>query len=221
MSNQEIIKVGMADDHVLLRQGLATMINNLGNCKVIWQASNGLEVKELIAKEVPDVMLLDIRMPEMNGFETCAWLTRHHKSVKVLALSMMDEETAVIKMLKSGAKGYLLKDSEPMDLANAIRMVHEQGFFFNEMVTGKLLHSILQENLDVDDKHDDRFHLSAREKEFLQLVCTEYTYREIADIMKMSPRTIDGYRDVLFDRLGIKSRVGLVLYAIRRGIYIP
>lgn len=218
--NEQIIKVGMADDHVLLRQGLATMINSLGNCKVIWQASNGLEVKDLIKKEEPDVMLLDIRMPQLNGFETCAWLTRHHKAVKVLALSMMDEENAVIKMLKSGAKGYLLKDSEPMELANAIRAVHEQGFYFNDMVTGKLLHSILQENLEVDEE-EDRFQLSAKEKEFLRLACTEYTYREIADIMKMSPRTIDGYREVLFERLGIKSRVGLVLYAIRRGIYLP
>jgi DNA-binding CsgD family transcriptional regulator len=108
-----------------------------------------------------------------------------------------------------------------MELANAIRAVHEQGFYFNDMVTGKLLHSILQENLDVGEREEDRFQLSAREKEFLQLVCTEYTYREIADIMKMSPRTIDGYRDVLFDRLGVKSRVGLVIYAIRKGIFIP
>lgn len=219
--NAQIIKVGMADDHVLLRQGLATMINNLGTARVVWQASNGLEVKELITKEVPDVMLLDIRMPEMNGFETCAWLTRQYKSVKVLALSMMDEENAVIKMLKSGAKGYLLKDSEPMELANAIRTVHEQGFYLNEMVTGKLLHSILQENLDIGEPEDSRFQLSAKEKEFLRLACTEYTYREIADIMKMSHRTIDGYREVLFEKLGIKSRVGLVLYAIRKGIYIP
>jgi DNA-binding NarL/FixJ family response regulator len=209
----------MADDHVLIRQSLANMINGMGDCEVIWQASHGLEVQELMARQEPDVLLLDIRMPKMNGFETCAWVSRHHKQVKVLALSMMDEEDAVIRMLRAGARGYLLKDADPLDLAAAIKTVHEKGFFFNDVVSGKLLHQILQENIDAEN--DPGHQLTPREEEFLKLTCSELTYKEIADIMHLSPRTLDGYRDTLFDKLGVKTRVGLAMYAVKRGLYVP
>jgi DNA-binding NarL/FixJ family response regulator len=161
---------------------------------------------------------MDINMPEMDGFETTLWLKKNHPSVKVLALSMYDDDNAIIRMLRNGAKGYILKESEPSELKTAIDAVVTKGFYYSETVTGKLVHSI--QEMDEDDGNNNQLLLSLNEKEvtFLKLACTEMTYREIADRMYLSPRTIDGYRDQLFEKLNVKSRVGLVLYAIQKGI---
>jgi two-component system, NarL family, invasion response regulator UvrY len=130
---------------------------------------------------------------------------------------MYDDENAIIRMLKNGAKGYILKDADPSELKQAINAVLTRGFYYSEMVTGKLIHSI--GNTDDDDNGSTSvLKLSEREMEFLKLVCTEMTYKEIADKMYLSPRTIDGYRDALFEKLNIKTRVGLVLYAIKNGV---
>ncbi len=210
-----MIRIAMADDHALIRQSLANMINSFGDYRVIWQAANGKEVIEMLALESPEILLLDIRMPDMDGFETCKWMTKNRPDVKVLALSMMDDESAVIKMIRSGAKGYMLKDSEPSELREALHALVEKGIYFNEMVTGKLLHAIIQD--DVTDDGQDPVHITPKEIEFLRLCATEHTYKEIADRMDLSPRTIDGYRESLFEKLGLKSRVGLAMFAMRKG----
>ena len=160
---------------------------------------------------------MDINMPEMDGYETCLWLKNNHPDIKVLALSMYDNENAVIRMFKAGAKGYILKDSDPAELRAALDGIISKGFYYSEMVTGKLIHTInsMDEN---DNNIKGIIKLNDREITFLKLVCTELTYKEIADKMFLSPRTIDGYRDDLFQKLNIKTRVGLVMYAIKNGI---
>ncbi len=212
MENRSIVLV---DDHVLLRSGLAGMLKESGY-PVLFEADNGKEFTEKIkAGPEPDIVLLDINMPVMDGYATAAWIKTNYPEIKVLALSMYDEEDAIIKMLKNGARGYILKDSHPSELKAAIESLAAKGFYYSEMVTGRLMRSILDDPGNGKAAEDN---LTDRELEFLKLTATEMTYKEIADQMHLSPRTIDGYRDALFEKLNIKSRVGLVLYAIKNGI---
>ena len=207
MSKPTIVLV---DDHVLLRNGLASLVTNL-DFDVILECSNGKELTEqLDPKNLPDLILMDINMPEMDGYETTLWMKKNYPDVKVVALSMYDEENSIIRMIKNGARGYILKDTRPQDLHHALNSVLTKGFYYSETVTGKFIHKIHNEEADIK--------LKPTEIEFLKLAATEMTYKEIAQKMILSPRTIDGYRDQLFDKLKIKSRVGLVIYAIKNGI---
>jgi two-component system, NarL family, invasion response regulator UvrY len=207
----------LTDDHILLRNGLAALVKNLGHT-VFFEADNGKDfINKLDKKNLPELVLMDINMPEMDGYETALWLKTNYPEVKVLALSMYDNENAIIRMLKSGAKGYILKDSEPAELKAAIDAVVSKGYYYSDLVSGKLIHAINK----LDDEGGELknlMQLNERETDFLKYACTEMTYKEIADKMFVSPRTIDGYRDALFEKLHVKTRVGLVMYAIKNGI---
>lgn len=208
-------KVVLVDDHILLRNGLASLINSFGDYTVLFEASNGKDfINTLQPHELPQVVLMDINMPEMDGYETCLWLKDNYPEIKVLALSMYDNENAVIRMFKAGAKGYILKDCDPSELKEALYSIIAKGFYYSEMVTGTFIRSVNEENSQVKNIT----HLKDHEMTFIKWVCTELTYKEIADKMFLSPRTIDGYRDDLFQKLNVKTRVGLVMYAIKNGI---
>ncbi len=209
-----MINIALADDHAILRKGVAEILSRFDNMAVIIEAGDG---KELIAKlqaagTLPDVCIVDINMPEMNGYETSVEIKKRWPQIKILALSMYDTELNVIKMLRSGANGYVLKDSDPEELRFAISEVYRHGFYHSELVTGRMLH-ILH---DPDNKVNAE--LNDRETAFLKLCCTELTYKEIADQMFLSPRTIDGYREALFKKLNITTRTGLAMYAIKAGM---
>ena len=207
----------LVDDHVLLRNGLAGLVKSLGHA-VLFEADNGNEfIKKLQPHALPDIVLLDINMPEMDGYATAKWLKQHHPEIKILALSMYDNENAIISMLKNGAKGYILKDSDPSLLKDALHHLEHKGFYYSDLVSGKLIHAINNQE-EPGDGLQKSVQLNDKEKEFLKHSCSEMTYKEIADKMFLSPRTIDGYRDNLFEKLHIKTRVGLVMYAIKNGI---
>lgn len=210
-------KIALADDHTLLRKGVANLVQNFGYT-VVLESDNGRELTESIAKgNIPDLVLLDINMPEKDGYETSLWLKENYPDIKVLALSMYDDETAIIRMLKNGVRGYILKDAEPAELRTAIESVFNKGFYYSEMVTGRLMRTIT----DMEDEGNNSrkiLNLTERETDFLKLACSEMTYKEIAAEMHLSPRTIDGYRDTLFEKLEIKTRTGLAIYAIKNGI---
>lgn len=209
--------VALADDHVLIRNGLAGLINSFDAYKVLFQAANGLDLIDKLSQgTVPDIILLDINMPKKNGYETALWLKQNHPEVKILALSMYDNETSIIRMLKNGARGYILKDAEPMELKEALDSLMHKGYHYSELVTGHLINTI--NKIDDNAKTKSALLLSDREMEFLHHVCTEQSYKEIADKMFVSPRTVDGYRESLFEKLNVKTRVGLVLYAIKNGL---
>lgn len=206
--------VVIVDDHLLFAQALQNLLNSFDNCHVLYHARNGLEfINKLKDKSnVPDIALIDINMPVMNGIETTEWLTKNKPEVSALALSMDDEASTVMKMLRAGAKGYLLKDIDPAVLEDSFHQVLGKGFCYSELVNNTVLHSLCKQN-------DPAQQLREREIEFLKLVCTEKTYKEIASEMYLSPKTIDGYRDSLFEKLHIKSRVGLAVFAIKNKIY--
>jgi two-component system, NarL family, invasion response regulator UvrY len=207
----------LVDDHSLLRYGLTSLVESQGNT-VLFEADNGKEfIEKLDQNNLPDIVLMDINMPEMDGFQATQWLKVNHPDIKVLALSMYDNELSIIRMLKCGARGYILKDSEPAELKAAIHDLVTKGFYYSDLVSGKLMHAI---NVMEDDggSLQSLARLSDRETEFLKHSCSELTYKEIADKMFVSPRTIDGYRDALFEKLQVKTRVGLVMYAIKNGV---
>lgn len=204
------ITVALVDDHVLMRNGLAALVRDFGPYTVLFEADNGRDcIDKITAGHVPDILLLDIQMPVMDGYDTAAWLRERHPSVKVLALSMYDNETAIIRMLRQGVRGYVLKDIEPAEMRQALGEVSQKGYYQSGLVTGRLFSTAGQ---------PDGPLFSDREAEFLRWAATELTYKEIAAEMCLSPRTIDGYRDALFQKIQTKSRVGLVMYAIRHGI---
>jgi two-component system, NarL family, invasion response regulator UvrY len=209
--------IALTDDHVLLRNGLAALVKSLGHT-VLFEADNGKDfISKLDKNNCPDVVLMDINMPEMDGYDTAQWIKTNYWDIKVLALSMYDNENAIIRMLKCGAKGYILKDSEPGELKAAIDALLTKGYYYSDLVSGKLIHAINK----IDDEGSDINtvnNLNERETDFLKYACTELTYKEIADKMFVSPRTIDGYRDGLFEKLHVKTRVGLVMYAIKHGV---
>lgn len=210
--------VVLVDDHGVVRNALAAVINSYPGYKVIFEAKHGQEfIHKLKPLEPPDIVILDIKMPIMNGFETAEWITRNLPDTKVLALSVMDTEDAIIMMLKSGAKGYILKDSEPEEFKDALNGLRDHGIYMNGLVTNKLFHFVTS-GLKKNGKIPHALDLTEREILFLKLVCTENTYKEIAAEMGVSPRTVDGYRDTLFEKIGVSSRTGLVIFAIKSGI---
>ena len=210
--------VAIVDDHVLLRNGLANLIRGLETYAVLFEANNGKDfIKQLQPRYLPDIVLLDINMPEMDGYETALWLKRNYPGIKILALSMYDNENSIIRMMKNCAKGYILKDIDPLEFRQALDSLMRKGFYYSELITGKLIHAVNQ--LDEPEQMlKNLISLNDREIEFLKLACTEMTYKEIAEKMYLSVRTIDGYRDALFEKLNVKSRVGLVLYAIKNSV---
>jgi two-component system, NarL family, invasion response regulator UvrY len=209
-------KVALIDDHSLIRNALGELISRFDDYQVTHHASNGEEfISNLDADNLPDIALIDINMPVMNGFDTANNLSASYPSIKLMALSVEDEEEAIIKMLRCGAKGYLLKDSDTKDLKLALDELNHKGYYHSDLVTNTLLSSINGRN---NSKALADINYQAREYEFLQMACSEYTYKEIADKMCVSPRTIDGYRENLFYKLDVKSRVGMVIFAIRNGI---
>ena len=213
----EKLKIAIVDDHALFRKSLAVLINMFPQYEVIIDAANGQDMISLLRLQLPDIVLMDINMPVMDGYAATAWLRLNHPTVKVLALSTMDAETAIIKMIKSGAKGYVLKDAEPQELRQAFDDLMSRGYYYNELVTRKVMNSIgqlteSQSTLGVFAK------LSERETEFLKLTCTELTYKEIADKLCVSVRTVEGYRDTLCEKLNLKTRVGLAMYALKNQI---
>lgn len=213
---KELIKVAMADDHILLRNALASLINNSGDCSVIFECSNG---NELISKVKtgthPDVVILDLNMPEMDGHQTALYLQKNYPEIKILMLTMYDSELALIRLLKAGVKGFMKKDIHPTELMHAIQSVHTHGYYYSAQTSSKLASLFRNETT---SQSIDKILLSEIELEFLKHVCSELTYKEIAVELKMNPRAIDGMRDNLFTKLDVKSRVGLAMYAIKNGI---
>lgn len=207
------IKVALVDDHELIRKSISRLLDD-DDLAVVFDAGNGLEMIPQFKKNPVDVVLMDISMPEMDGVAATQWLKENAPDTKVIALSVMNDDISVIRMLKAGARAYLLKSSNPKELVEAIRDVHTKGYHFSDLVSGTLISRI---NSD-DGAIANPDYFTDKEMEFLKLCCSELTYKEIGSIMKVSPRTAEGYAKQLCERLKIKTRVGLVLFALRRRI---
>lgn len=215
-----MITVALVDDHVLLRNALANIINSFDGYSVLFEANNGLHFTEMLQPgNLPKIVVLDVTMPVMNGLETALWISTHHPQIKIIALSMQNDERTIIGMLRNGARGYLLKDTEPEDLKKALDDVCNKGMYVNDILYRNIVQSIHSAENTKENEQQVLMNLNEREIEFLRWLCTDKSYKEIAAEMYLSPRTIDGYRDALFDKLKVSSRVGLVLFAIRNEVF--
>jgi len=218
-SEKKQIKLGIVDDHNLFRKGLIKLIN-LGDkeniYQILFEASNGNDLKEKLNKRLlPDIILMDIDMPEMDGYETVEWIRKNYSEINILVISMLETESSIIKMLRFGVKGYLSKDIEVEDMHMALEAIASKGYYYSDLVTGAMAHSIQANSIDAKAQGGILNDLTENEKEFLKLSCTDLTYQEIADKMHLSPKTIDGYRETLFRRFNVKNRVGLAMHAVK------
>lgn len=206
--------IAIVDDHILIANALSNTISNFNQFEVVFVCENGKAFQDKSKTEtLPDIVLLDISMPIMDGFETAKWLKENHPDILVMALSMQDDDQSLIKMIKDGAKGYMLKNVHPNELEIALNNLVEKGYFFPEWAASKVFTSISENAIETSSK----IKLSEREEEFLKYTTTEMNYKQIAEKMFCSPRTVENYRDSLFEKLELKSRVGLAVYALKNG----
>jgi len=218
---KQVTTLAIVDDHLMVRKGIITLIGDAGNrFKVILEASNGNELISLFPsdpKQQPDIVITDIKMPGKDGFETAQWLKTNYPNIKIVVLTMFDDEPSVLRMLRIGADGYLTKNMDPSELLLGLESVRDKGFCYSEFITSTLLQSVRNEKAG-QSPHDIWLTLTEKEKTFVKHTCSELTYNQIAGEMGLSVKTIDSYRDNLFTRFNVKTRVGLVLYALKNEI---
>lgn len=214
----ENINIAVVDDHKLFRSGMANLIQNINSrFTVVCEADHGKHfLEQLESQSTPDLALVDINMPVMDGFQTVKALKEKYPEMKLLVVTMNDDDTSLLKMLRLGIKGYISKDVEPEELERSIVDMVEKGFHYTEQMTSQLIGTINGDKSELE-KQDA---LNAKEMRFIELACSEDTYERIADQMCLSVKTIDNYRASVFEKLGVKSRVGLVMYAMQNGLYI-
>lgn len=223
MTNEkDKIRIAIVDDHNLFRKGLIKLIN-LGDIdsrySILFEAENGNDLKsKLNPSSLPDIILMDINMPDMDGYQAAEWLNKTFPGVKVLVISMLESEEAIIKMLRLGVKGYLSKDIEVEDMHLALSAIANKGYYYSDFVSDIMAHQIRSANPDGSLVTSREIELSVNEREFIKLACTEMTYQQIADKMNLSPKTIDNYREALFKKFQAKSRVSLAMYAVKTGL---
>lgn len=204
--------IGIVDDHQLFLKSLGLMLKSFKVYDVVLEALNGKEVQQKLAEggPVPSIMLIDVNMPVMNGVETAKWLNNKYPQMKLVALSMNDNDTVIIDMIKAGCCAYLLKETHPDELEKALQEINKRGFYNADSSNVNFRRLLMTEQ--------ESPVLSEKEKIFLQYACTDLTYKEIAATMCLSERTIDGYRESLFGKLKVQSRVGLAMEAIKKGL---
>ncbi len=204
--------IGIVDDHQLFLKSLSLMLKSFEVYDVIVEAVNGKELQEKILQAgiAPSILLIDVNMPVMNGIETAKWMNANYPQVKLVALSMNDNDAIIIDMIKAGCCAYLLKETHPDELEKALQEINAKGYY-NADASNINFRRLLQ-------SEKDAVQISEKEKQFLQYACSDLTYKEIAALMFLSERTIDGYRESLFGKLKVQSRVGLAMEAIRKGL---
>jgi DNA-binding NarL/FixJ family response regulator len=213
--DQQPIKVVIADDHALFRAGVKTAMAPYKNIEMVAEVENGLQLIELLSHTTPDVILLDIQMPVMDGIAALSEIRKQYPIVKVIMLSMHNDHTIISKLMEVGANSYLTKNSDSETIYQAIITCHEQEFFFNDLTNKALLNGIRTKR---NDAAVEEASLNAKEIKILKLMCEEKSTKEIAEIVDISPRTVEAIRDKLKTKTGSKSLAGLVLYAIKNGL---
>ncbi|MFL1896573.1 response regulator [Aquimarina sp. 2-A2] len=210
--------VVIVDDHLLFAQSLESLILKIEGYHVLEILKNGKELTRyyLHKRKKPDLILLDIKMPVMDGVQTMHWLKENQPNQKVLALTMEDDEETIIRMLRAGARGYLLKDIHPDNFEYAMNVVIEQGYYYSGKVENLMKNS---EDTILKKEHSPAEKLTDREWEFLKLACSELTYKAIALEMSLSPKTVENYRETVFRKLEVKTRVGMVIYCLKNNFF--
>ncbi|OUR98131.1 hypothetical protein A9Q86_13810 [Flavobacteriales bacterium 33_180_T64] len=214
----KLIRIAIADDHQLFRAGIIMILRENPEFLIVQQASNGQELLNGIADSKPDVILLDLEMPILSGRETLTKIHTINPKIRVLMLTMHNNKAFILNMMELGANGYLLKDTDPNEVTKAIYKVVESEYYFSDKVSIAMLQGISNIETTLEALAPEHS-LSQREKEVLLLICQEHTTIEIGEILFLSPKTIEGYRKVLMDKTEAKNMAGLVMFAVRHGLY--
>ena len=211
------IKIAIADDYKIYREGLKVGLSANEEFEVMLEADNGEDLLKGMENELPDVILMDLKMPIMDGMEATKEVRKRFPSVKVLVVSMYEDDKFIIHLMENGANGYLLKNTEPDEIRRSIYAVHENGYYFNDLVNKALLKKLVLKN-NLKPSFNQNVELSEREMEVLKLICEEKTAGEIAKEIFLSPRSVEGIRQRLIEKVGVRNSAGLVMFAVKNGM---
>jgi DNA-binding NarL/FixJ family response regulator len=211
------IKVGIADDHKIFRKGVILSLRQYTNITFVFEAENGEELLKELETTQPDVVLMDLRMPGKDGIETTKEVSKRFPDVKVLILTMFEDERFVSHLMENGANGYMLKNADPAEIKKAIMEVMARGYYLNNFVNRVLLKKSANKTKAIPSLNSEIV-MSDKEKEVVRLLCMEYTAAEIAQKMEISPRTVESIKDRLMERFGLKNTAGLVFFAVKNNM---
>ena len=211
------IKIAIADDYKIYRDGLKVGLSADENLEVVAEADNGEDLLKLLEQYTPDVILMDLKMPIMDGMEATKVVRKKYPAIKVLVITMYEDDKFIIHLMENGANGYLLKNTEPEEIRKSIYSVHENGYYFNDVVNKALLKKLVLKN-NLKPSFNQNVELSEREMEVLKLICEEKTAAEIGKQIFLSPRSVEGIRQRLIEKVGVRNTAGLVMFAVKNAI---
>jgi DNA-binding NarL/FixJ family response regulator len=211
------IKIAIADDYKIYRDGLKVGLSADENIEIIGEADNGEDLMKLLETNSPNVILMDLKMPIMDGMEATKLVRLKYPAIKVLVITMYEDDKFIIHLMENGANGYLLKNAEPGEILKSIYAVHENGYYFNDVVNKALLKKLVLKN-NFKPSFNQNIDLSENENKVLKLICEEKTAIEIGKEIFLSPRTVEGIRQRLIEKIGVRNSAGLVMFAIKNGI---
>lgn len=212
-----VIKVAIADDHKIFRKGVILSLRPYTNIKFVLEAENGDELLAGLPEAQPDVVLMDLRMPQKDGIEATKIVSKQYPNIFVLVLSMYEDERFVSHLMENGANGYLLKNAEPQEIRKAIMDVYEKGYYLNNFVNRILIKKAHAKQKTIPSLNNE-ITISDKEREVLRFICMEFTAQEIAQKMDISPRTVEAIKDRLMERFGSKNTAGLVFFAVKNNL---
>jgi DNA-binding NarL/FixJ family response regulator len=219
MADEHIIKIAIADDHKIFRDGIKMALGSKDNLKMLWEAEDGKEMMHKIAIKRPDVLLMDIRMPEIDGINALQILRKEYADVKIIVLTMYDDEQMINKMMEMGANAYLTKTTDPNEIYQAIVTCVSDEFYFNDLVNKAVMGKLIQKkNLRQNTVGETAVSFSEKEVKIIQLLAEDMTTEDISKIIFLSPRTIETIRQNLKNKANVKTIAGLVMYAMRKGV---
>ena len=211
------IKIAIADDYKIFREGLKVGLSADENFEVIFEADNGEDLLKALETATPDVIIMDLKMPIMDGMEATIAVRKKYPAIKVLVVTMYDDDKFIIHLMENGANGYLLKNTEPDEIRKSIYSVHENGYYFNDVVNKALLKKLVLKN-NLKPSFNQNVELTERELEVLKLICEEKTAAEIAKDIFLSPRSVEGIRQRLIEKIGVRNTAGLVMFAVKNNM---
>ncbi|AMR32664.1 DNA-binding response regulator [Mucilaginibacter sp. PAMC 26640] len=213
----EKIRIAIADDYAIFRDGLKVGLKPDRNLQVVFEAGNGFELIDRLEKQYVDVILMDLKMPGMDGIEATREVKKRHSTIKVLAVTMYDDPKFIIHLMENGASGYLLKNAEPDEIRKSIYAVHENGYYFNDIVNKALIKKLLIKGIN-KPSFNQQIEFTEREMEVLKLICEEKTALEISKQIFLSARSVEGIRQRLIDKIGVRNTAGLVMFAVKNDL---
>jgi DNA-binding NarL/FixJ family response regulator len=212
------IRIVLADDHEIFRDGFNVMLRKQTDINLVGEAANGMELIEITGRLMPDIILTDIKMPGVDGIEATRILTKLYPGINIIALSMFDDDNLIIDMLEAGAKGYLLKSAQKNEIIEAVKTVYKNETYYCKNTSTRLIQMIAQSRFNPYTEIQKPV-FSKNEIDMIILICQGATNKEIAAKLFLSTRTIEGYREKIQEKMNVKNTAGIVIYAIKAGIY--